>query len=205
MNGRRGNLLVLSAPSGSGKTTLLGKLLDNMDAVEFSVSFTTRPRRVEERDGIDYHFVSEDVFRSKIAANELLEWAEVHGALYGTGRSETEAMRERGSDVLLDVDVQGAEQVRRACPDAVTIFVLTPSFAVLERRLKDRSSDRAEDIEMRLKTAQREVDRYTDYDYLIINDDVDRSAELLRSIVLAERARPSLMEDQIRPIVDSFK
>ena len=114
-------------------------------------------------------------------------------------------LRERGSDVLLDVDVQGAEQVRRACPDAVTIFVLAPSFDVLERRLKDRSSDKPENIEMRLKAARREVDRFKDYDYLIVNDDADRSAELLRSIVLAERARPSMMEAQIRPIVDSFK
>ncbi len=205
MSDRSGNLVVVSAPSGSGKTTIVRGLLSSMSAVEFSVSFTTRPRRDEERDDVDYHFVAQDVFHAKMAAKEFLEWAEVYGKLYGTGRAETDAIRARGNDVLLDVDVQGADQVRKACPEAITVFVLAPSFAVLEQRLKNRSSDRREAIEARLKAARREVSRYPDYDYVIINDDIDRCTKTLRSIVLAERARRRLMESRIGPIVESFK
>jgi guanylate kinase len=205
MNNRRGNLVVVSAPSGSGKTTLVKKLLTTMETVVFSVSFTTRPRRDEERDGIDYHFVSEDVFRGKVAAKEFLEWAEVHGKLYGSGRAETETIRSSGNDVLLDVDVQGADQVREVCPEAITVFVLAPSFEILEERLRSRSSDPPEVIETRLKAAKKEVDHYQDYDYVLINEDIDRSTETLRSIVLAERAKRPLMESRIGPIVESFK
>jgi guanylate kinase len=205
MNNRRGNLVVVSAPSGSGKTTLVKKLLTTMETVVFSVSFTTRPRRDEERDGIDYHFISEDVFLGKVAAKEFLEWAEVHGKLYGSGRAETETIRSSGNDVLLDVDVQGADQVREACPEAITVFVLAPSFEILEERLRSRSSDPPEVIETRLKAAKKEVDHYQDYDYVLINEDIDRSTETLRSIVLAERAKRPLMESRIGPIVESFK
>ena len=131
---RRGNLFVISAPSGSGKTTLVRRLLDTLDDVKFSVSFTTRPVRGSERDRIDYHFVPSDLFRTKIEDGEFLEWAEVHGNYYGTSKIVTEQVRASGEDILLDVDVQGAAQVRKAQPDAITLFVMPPSFDVLEER-----------------------------------------------------------------------
>ncbi|MFQ5789815.1 MAG: guanylate kinase [Acidobacteriota bacterium] len=202
---RRGILLVISAPSGSGKTTLVKALLDRVQGLEFSVSYTTRRRRPTERDGLHYHFISEEEFRAKIAGRHFLEWAEVHGNLYGTDRAETEAVRERGLDVLLDVDVQGADQVRQADPEAVAVFVLPPSFQVLARRLRGRRQDQPAAIERRLAAARLEVGRYPDYHYVIVNEDVQRSAELLRSILHAERTRPHVMENRVAPILDSFK
>lgn len=202
---RRGNLFVLSAPSGSGKTTLVTSLLGSLDGLRFSVSLTTRPRRGNERDGIDYHFVTEEAFREKIEAGEFLEWAEVYGNLYGTSRIETDRICEGGEDVVLDVDVQGAAQVRAASPSAVTIFVLPPSFSVLEERLRGRREDPPEVIEGRLNEARREVKRYDEYHYVIINDSVEKSANLLRAIVMAERARPRLLEERLRPVLSSFE
>lgn len=205
MKARKANLLVISAPSGSGKTTLVHQLLSGLEGAEFSVSYTTRARRPGEREGVDYHFVSESEFRAKVARAEFLEWAEVHGRLYGTGRADTEAVLRRGVDILLDVDVQGAAQVRRAVPDSVLIFVLPPSFAALEERLRGRRQDDPEAIEKRLAAARREVASYKDYDYLIVNENLARSAAVLEAIVLAERARREKMEDLVRPILDSFK
>jgi guanylate kinase len=205
MTTRRGNLFVISAPSGSGKTTLVRRLLDSLDDVRFSVSFTTRTLRGSERDGLDYHFISEREFRSKIEDGEFLEWAEVHGNLYGTSKTETERLRSLGEDLLLDVDVQGAAQVRKAQPDAVTLFIMPPSFAVLEERLRGRRQDSDEVIDGRLNEARHEVHHYKDYDYVLINDSVERTAELFKAIVLAERMRPHLLQDRIRPIIESFK
>ena len=205
MTKRRGNLFVISAPSGSGKTTLVRRLLDTLDDVRFSISFTTRPLRGSERDGIDYHFISEADFRAKIEDGEFLEWADVHGNLYGTSKIETEKIRSGGEDILLDVDVQGAAQVRKAQPDAVTLFILPPSFDVLEERLRGRRQDSDEVIEGRLNEARHEVHHYKDYDYVLVNDSVERTGELFKAIVLAERMRPHLLQDRIRPIIDSFK
>ena len=202
---RRGNLFVISAPSGSGKTTLVRRLLDALDDVRFSISFTTRPLRGSERDGADYHFVAEDDFRAKIEDGEFLEWAEVHGNLYGTSKTETERIRNAGEDILLDVDVQGAAQVRKAQPDAVTLFIMPPSFTVLEERLRGRRQDSDEVIEGRLNEARHEIHHYKDYDYVLVNDSVERTSELFKAIVLAERMRPHLLQDRIRPIIDSFK
>lgn len=202
---RRGNLFVISAPSGSGKTTLVRRLLDTLDDVRFSVSFTTRPVRGSERDGIDYHFVPSDLFRTKIEDGEFLEWAEVHGNYYGTSRIVTEQVRASGEDILLDVDVQGAAQVRKAQPDAITLFVMPPSFEVLEERLRGRRQDSDEVIAGRLEEARHEIHHYKDYDYVLINDSVERTSELLKAIVLAERTRPRLLAERIRPIVESFK
>ena len=202
---RRGNLFVISAPSGSGKTTLVRRLLDTLDDVQFSISFTTRSVRGSERDGIDYHFIAEESFRSKIEDGEFLEWAEVHGSLYGTSKIETEKIRAGGEDILMDVDVQGAMQVRKAQPDAVTVFIMPPSFAVLEERLRGRRQDSDEVIMGRLNEARHEIHHYKDYDYVLVNDSVERTSELFKAIVLAERMRPHLLQDRIRPILDTFK
>jgi len=205
MTTRRGNLFVISAPSGSGKTTLVRRLIDTLDDVWFSISFTTRAIRGSEREGIDYHFISEPAFRSKIGEGELLEWAGVHGHLYGTSRAETEKVRAAGKDILLDVDVQGAAQVRESEPDAVTVFVMPPSFRVLEERLRGRRQDSEKVIEERLREARREIYYYEDYDYVLINDRVEKTLELFKSIVLAERTRPNLLADRIGPIIESFE
>ncbi len=196
---------MISAPSGSGKTTLVQKLLTSFDDLRFSVSYTTRAPRGAERDGVDYHFVIREAFQEKIGRGELLEWAEVHGNLYGTSKLETERIRAMGQDILLDVDVQGADQVRKAEPEAVTMFVMPPSFQVLEERLRGRKQDSPEVIEGRLAGARREIDRYGDYHYVLVNDRIEETAELLKSIVLAERARPHLLEERLRPILESFR
>jgi guanylate kinase len=205
MSGRRGALFVISAPSGSGKTTLVSKLLEAFSDLRFSVSYTTRAPRGAERDGVDYHFVTRDEFRAKIERGEFLEWAEVHGNLYGTSKPETDRIRAAGDDILLDVDVQGASQVREREPEAVTMFVMPPSFEVLEKRLRGRKQDSPEVIEGRLAGARKEIERYRDYHYVLVNEDIDETAELLKAIVLAERARPHLLEERLRPIVASFR
>jgi guanylate kinase len=205
MSKRLGNIIVLSAPSGSGKTTVLQRALDAIDEIEFSISYTTRTRRSTEQDGVDYHFITAEDFERKVERGDFLEWAKVHGNFYGTGRADAEAICAEGRDVMLDVDVQGADQVRRAKHDAVSVFMLPPSFEVLEERLRGRRSDDPEHIEVRLEAARKEIDRYREYDYVIINEDIDRSAELLRSIILAERTRPRLIQEVIRPIFDSFR
>ena len=196
---------MISAPSGSGKTTLVQKLIASFSDLRFSVSYTTRTPRGAERDGVDYHFVTRGEFQEKIRSEELLEWAEVHGNLYGTSKPETERIRAGGQDILLDVDVQGADQVRKAEPEAVTMFVMPPSFEVLEERLRGRKQDSPEVIEDRLAGARREIDRYRDYHYVLVNDGIEETAELLKAIVLAERARPHLLEERLRPILETFR
>ena len=201
----RGNLLVISAPSGSGKTTLVHRLVKEVGPVAFSISYTTRAMRASEKDGVDYHFVTEDAFRKKIENEDFLEWAEVHDKLYGTSRGETEAVLDRGIDLVLDVDVQGADQVKRAMPGAVLIFILPPSFQVLEQRLRDRRQNKPEDIEKRLAVARREVSQYRNYDYAVVNDEIERCAELLRAIVFAERARRERMDPIVKGILETFQ
>jgi guanylate kinase len=149
--------------------------------------------------------VPSDLFRTKIEDGEFLEWAEVHGNYYGTSKIVTEQVRASGEDILLDVDVQGAAQVRKAQPDAITLFVMPPSFEVLEERLRGRRQDSDEVIAGRLEEARHEIHHYKDYDYVLINDSVERTSELLKAIVLAERTRPRLLTERIRPIVESFK
>ena len=205
MSTRLGNIIVLSAPSGSGKTTVVQRVLDSIDEIEFSISYTTRPRRSAEQDGVDYHFITAESFENKVEKGDFLEWAKVHGNFYGTGRAEAEAICAQGRDVMLDVDVQGADQVRRAKHDAVSVFMLPPSFQVLEQRLRGRRSDDPEHIEVRLAAARKEIDRCREYDYVIVNEDIDCSAELLRSIILAERIRPRLIQKVLGPIFESFR
>jgi guanylate kinase len=179
---------VISGPSGVGKSTLCRKLLGRVQGLTFSVSFTTRAPRPGEKDGVDYHFVDELEFRRLRKERRFLEWARVDGKLYGTSRDHAEAALRRGSDLLLDIDTQGAEQVRRRAPDAVLVFVLPPRPGSLRARHRNRGTDPAV-RERRLRLARREVLRSKRYDYLVFNDTIDRATEDLKGIVLAERCR----------------
>lgn len=205
--GRRGLLFVLSAPSGTGKTTLVGRLVERVPDLVRSRSYTSRSARPGEVDGVDYHFVAPARFRDMIAAGAFLEWADVFGRLYGTGAAETERCRASGRDVVLVIDVQGARQVRRHVRDAVSVFVLPPSFRVLEERLRGRGLEAAggSDMERRLRTARREVEMIDDYDYVVVNDEFDACVDRLRHVVLAERSRAAAMRERTRGIVETFR
>ncbi len=198
-------VVVISAASGSGKSTLLERLLAAHPELLFSVSHTTRAPRGQERGGEDYHFVSRAEFEARLAAGEFLEHAQVFGCYYGTHRSAVERARAEGRDLVLDIDVQGARQLKSKLPDAVTIFILAPSRAELERRLRARSEDTEEAIERRLREAVGEIAHLAAYDYVIVNRDVDESVKTLEAILLAERVRRSRMEEEIRPIIESFR
>lgn len=183
-------ILVLSAPSGAGKTTLAQRLLAARPGATLSVSFTTRPPRGQERDGIDYHFVSAATFHGMIDAGDFVEWAEVHGHFYGSSRTYIEQVRSTHGLVIFDIDVQGGQSLKAKYPGAVLVFVLPPSMAELERRLRGRGTDRQEVIHRRLIAARGEIERGTaTYDYLVINDDLDRASAVLQAIVTAEQVR----------------
>lgn len=201
---KRGNLIIVSGPSGAGKSALVGHALAALDNLEFSVSYTTRAPRRNERDGVEYFFIDRREFEALIAAGELLEWAEVHGNYYGTSRRFVDDRTGRGTDVILDIDVQGAGIIRRERPDAVGIFVMPPSFEVLEERLTRRSLDDAEVIRMRLERACGEISRYHEYDYLIVNDGLDAAVRDLEAIILSIRCRISAMTGPARTIMDTF-
>lgn len=183
-------LLIISSPSGAGKTTLTRRLLLEFPKFRFSVSHTTRKPRPNEVDGRDYHFVTEETFRKIIADNGFAEWAEVHGNLYGTSVSEIELARDEGkSGVLFDVDYQGARQIKEKFPDAVGVFILPPSMDELRRRLDGRGSDDARSRARRFEKAREEIEHYPFFDYMIVNDDLERALAELRGIVLAEGCR----------------
>ena len=189
MSVARGVPVVVSAPSGSGKTTLCRKVIAELGKIEFSVSYTTRPPRGHEVDGRDYHFVTREVFDEKIAQGDFLEWADVHGKRYGTGKSATEAWLNKGHDVFFDIDYQGGFQIRDALPDAVLIFIVPPNLDVLESRLRGRQTDSEEQILKRLAKAKEEVEQAAAYDYWICNDDLNDAATLMSAILQAERNR----------------
>ncbi len=185
---RRGLMLVLSSPSGAGKTTLSRMLLDADKSVELSVSVTTRPRRANEQDGVDYHFIDEPRFRTMVENNELLESAEVFGNLYGTPRRPVEDALAAGRDVLFDIDWQGTQQLReKARSDMASIFVLPPSIRELERRLHMRALDDERVIKSRMAKAGDELSHWAEYDYVIINDDIDQALAKVRMVLSAER------------------
>jgi len=184
-----GGVYIISAPSGSGKTTLVERLLAEMPRLQFSISYTTRMPRGKEQHGREYFFITREEFQAMIAREELLEWAEVFGNYYGTSRRFWEEARQAGRDLLLDIDVQGAQQVKEKIPDAISIFILPPSRQVLEHRLRSRSQDSEEMIAKRLEDARREIHGYVRYDYVLINEELDESARSLRNIILAERWR----------------
>ena len=182
-------VFIISAPSGSGKTTLVERLLQEVPRLHFSISYTTRRPRGQEQHGREYFFVSREEFQAMIGRRELLEWAEVFGYFYGTARRFLEEARACGKDLLLDIDIQGAAQVKEKIPEAVSVFILPPSREVLEWRLRNRSQDSEEMIQKRLRDAGREIYGYSHYDYVLINDQLDRSVACLRAIVLFERWR----------------
>jgi len=180
---------IVSAPSGSGKTTLVERLLREVPQLRFSISYTTRKPRGSEQNGREYYFVTREEFQGMITQQGLLEWAEVFGNYYGTSRRFWEQTRQAGMDLLLDIDIQGARQVKEKIPEAVSVFILPPSRQVLEHRLRSRSQDSEEVIAKRLENARQEIAGYVRYDYVLINEELELSARRLRSIVLAERWR----------------
>ncbi len=186
---RRGTLFVVSAPSGAGKTTLCREIRRRLPDVRYSVSCTTRVPRAGEVDGADFRFIAEDEFRAMLEREELAEWATVHGHLYGTPAAPLEAALGQGHDVLLDIDTQGAAQLRGRYPEAVLVFIVAPSMAELEQRLRERRSDAESEIARRLARAREEIALWRRYDYLIVNRDVKDAMEHLESIILAERCR----------------
>jgi guanylate kinase len=203
-NGRRGLLFVVSAPSGTGKTTIVERLVQLVPDLALSRSYTSRPMRSGESDGVDYNFITRERFEQMIAGGAFLEWADVFGNLYGTCAADAERELASGCDVVLVIDVQGARQVRRCC-EAVGVFVLPPSFDVLERRLRGRSKDSEAAIQRRLSTARAEVAAFTEYDYVVVNDELDACVDRLRSIVIAERVRLRSARPLAEEIVQSFR
>jgi guanylate kinase len=216
---------IVSAPSGSGKSTLVNELFKVVKHLDFSISYTTRPPRGSEQNGKEYFFVTKEQFEAMIKADEFLEYANVFGYYYGTAKRFLRDAEARGNDLLLDIDVQGAQQVKKSIPDAASIFILPPDREKLEWRLRNRGLDSEEVIRRRLDTARREIENYSKYDYILVNERLERATDELKAIVLAERIRRSgckpspeelrLLEiarsccldqarERVRPILESF-
>ena len=191
-------LFVLAAPSGAGKTTLVHALTTKNPGLRFSISYTTRPQRSNEADGVDYIFVDVDQFKQLEADGELLEHATVFGNFYGTSRKQVETILADGHNVLLEIDWQGARQVRESMPDCVTVFILPPSLEELERRLRDRRTDSAEVIERRLGEAVSDIGRWGEFDYVIIKDDLDRAVGDLEAVLAGEGAKSSTQDPDLQ-------
>jgi len=202
--GVRGSVIVISAPSGTGKSTLVKRLLASVRGLDFSVSYTTRSPRPGEKNGRDYFFVAPGTFRRMIAAREFVEWADVFGHFYGTSRRQLRAAQDAGKDILLDIDVQGHAQVRRRLREAVSIFVLPPSFRELERRLRHRHSDAPEVIARRLNDARQEIRHWKEYDYLVVNDRLPTAVKALRAVVEAARSRRQIQQERAKEICRTF-
>ncbi len=198
-------LFIVSAPSGTGKTTVVERLVKVTDRLKLSRSYTSRAPRKDECDGVDYNFVSRERFEAMIANGEFLEHAEVFGNLYGTHAGDTARCLETGNDVVLVIDVQGARKVRSAGLAHVAIFVLPPSYEVLEQRLRGRSKDSEEAIRRRLQVAREEVSAFEEYDYVVLNDDLESCVERIRSIVLSERSRLECMRPKAIEILKTFQ
>jgi guanylate kinase len=198
-------VFIISAPSGSGKSTLVHRLLNTVPNLEFSISYTTRAPRPSEENGKDYIFISRKDFEDRLARGEFLEFAEVFGNYYGTNRASFESAAHHNKDLVLDIDVQGARQLKVAIPQAISIFVLPPSRDVLEQRLRSRSQDSEEVIQRRLRGAAEEVQNYSQYDFVLINRDIEEASARLATIVKAERLRKARMEEEVGPILESFE
>ena len=205
----RGELFIVSSPSGGGKTTLIRRVMADLERrgrqAHFSVSHTTRRPRRGERDGVDYHFVDRPAFEAMVARNDFLEYADVHDNLYGTSRGEVEGRLQAGCDVFLDIDVQGARQVRASIPDAVKVFIFPPSLAEQRRRLTERRQDDKPTIELRIRNALKEMREYAEFDCVIINDSLEEATRALLAIVTAARLRPFRMRNLVEPIIADFE
>jgi guanylate kinase len=202
---RPGLLFVVSAPSGTGKTTIVERLVQVVPGLSLSRSYTSRPARPGESDGVDYNFITRTRFEEMIAADAFLEWADVFGNLYGTSAGDADRERASGRDLVLVIDVQGARQVRQRCRDTVGIFVMPPSYAILEQRLRKRSKDSEAAMQRRLQTARAEVAAFTEYDYVIVNDALEACVARLQAIVIAERARLRSARPAAEQIVRTFQ
>jgi guanylate kinase len=197
-------MVIISAPSGSGKSTLVRRLIASLPDLAFSVSYTTRPRRTGEKEGRDYFFVTRKRFERMIAAGDFIEWAEVFGHLYGTSKAQIEKALKAGRDVLLDIDVQGHQQVKQRLPEALSVFVMPPSFQELKRRLTHRHSDAPQVIERRLATARQEIAHWPEYDHLVVNDRLGPATQALRAIVRAGRFRRQNQAEHAQEICKTF-
>ncbi len=191
---KEGLVFVVSAPSGAGKTTLCRAVTDSLENLRHSISCTTRNPRPGEKDGRDYFFVTEEKFRNSVRAGDFAEWAEVHSHLYGTSRQALDEMVANGIDVILDIDTQGAKQIRKTYQKAIFLFILPPSLEILEERLRNRRSDDSDEIKKRMRQAREEIREYAMYDYIIVNRDFDKALNELRSIIVAERCRTRLID-----------
>lgn len=200
----KGNLIIVSSPSGGGKGTLIKAVLKIVPNIGYSISFTTRQMRGGEENGRDYFFVGKAQFEELIKKGELLEFAEVHGNFYGTSMSFVKAEIEAGRDIILEIDVQGAENVRKKFPEAVSIFILPPSFKVLQKRLTARATEKKADLNLRLKNSFYEVERFEEFEYIVVNNEVTRATDDLKNIILAERLKRIRQSDSIKAILDSF-
>jgi len=201
----RGTLFVVSSPSGGGKGTIIRHVLEVVENLRYSVSYTTRAPRLSEVDGREYFFVNPEIFEEMAAAGEFLEWACVHRNLYGTAKNQIIEETAAGADIILEVDVQGAASVRQLLMDSVSIFILPPSYEVLRQRLIARGTDSPEELELRLRNAPEELNQYSAFDYVIINDEVDRAVGQLAAIIYAERARCMRQESLVQQVIEKFK
>jgi len=200
----KGNLIIISSPSGGGKGTLIREILRSMNDITFSISYTTRPMRAGEEHGREYFFVDRPEFERLISEGEFIEYAEVHGNLYGTSREQVAKIVESGRDVLIEIDVQGALILGEKVPDAVSIFILPPSFPTLRTRLTMRATESSGDLQVRLRNSFDEVMQYNKFRFLIINDDLTRAVNDLRTVINSERHRTDRQEAEIRGILDGF-
>ena len=196
-------LFVMTGPSGCGKSTLVKRVLNELEEVEFSVSYTTRKKRASEVEGQDYYFISEKEFKKMVQEDSLVEWAEVHGNFYGTSREELER-KGIHADLLLDIDVQGARQIKGKYDKAFFVFILPPVFSELRKRLEERGEENPEAINRRLEVAKQEIKYYNEFDYIVVNDDLVKAVEELKSVILSQRCRRDRREKTILPIIGSF-
>jgi guanylate kinase len=201
----QGNLIIISSPSGGGKGTLIKQILKTVSNVGYSISYTTREMRVGEVHGRDYFYVSRSEFEKLIETGALLEYAEVHGNFYGTSLSQIKTEIEAGRDIILEIDVQGAGLVRAKIPEALSVFILPPSFEVLKNRLTGRATEKPEGLALRLKNSFGEVSHYSEFEYVVINDDAAHAAADLQTIILADRLRRVRQDAAIQGILSSFE
>ena len=203
--GGRGMLIVVSSPSGGGKGTLIDRVLKTVPGVSYSISYTTRAPRGTEQNGREYFFVLTDAFEEMIRGGEFLEWANVYGYLYGTSLAQVERELEAGHDIILEIDVQGAASIREKIDDAVSIFILPPSFELLRQRLVARGTDSPADLERRLRGAPAEVEQHLNFQYVILNDDINRASQQLAAVIYAERARRKRQEARLTETLEDFE